>query len=145
MTKKNEVIDTLEYRGYHVDFYNDDFGQQVYTYFDGEEIGFGTYNFNYKDDMKYIIDNKLDVISNFSELQDEGIYGAQARWFINSGYDDIQVIYKGRIIYIILVGDRENKDGKAYLKQHEETIKMLLKIQLLERRLTRLEKDLIKE
>ncbi len=31
MAEKNDVVDTLEYRGYHIDFYNDDYGQQVYN------------------------------------------------------------------------------------------------------------------
>lgn len=26
-----DIVDTLDYRGYHVDFYNDDYGQQVYA------------------------------------------------------------------------------------------------------------------
>ena len=54
MNKEDKINETLDYRGYHVDFYFDDPGQQIYTVFEGEEIGFGAYNSNYIDDMKYI-------------------------------------------------------------------------------------------
>ena len=104
--EKDKIDEVLDYRGYHVDFYFDDPGQQIYTVFDGEEIGFGAYNSNYIDDMKYIIDNKLDTITNFPELQKEGIYGAELRWFDNAGWDDIKLTYKGRIIHIYTVGNR---------------------------------------
>ena len=106
MQKNNEIIDTLDYRGEHVDFYMDDPGQQIYTVFEGEEIGFGAYNFNYKNDMKYMIDRKLDLITDFPELIQEGVYGAELRWFDNSGWDDIKLTYKGRIIKIYTVGNR---------------------------------------
>lgn len=101
-----DIVDTLDYRGEHVDFYMDDYGQQFYTVYNGEEISFGSYNTNYKEDMKYVIDRKLDVITIFPELHKEGIYGAELRWFDNSGWDDIKLTYKGRIIQIYTVGNR---------------------------------------
>jgi len=101
-----EIADSLDYRGEHVDFYMDDYGQQFYTVYDGGEISFGTYNKNYKEDMKYIIDRKLDVITTFPELQQEGIYGAELRWFDNGGWDDIKLTYKCRIIHVYTVGNR---------------------------------------
>ena len=106
MQKDNEIIDTLDYREQHIDFYNDDYGQQVYTVWNNENISFGTYNSNYKSDMKYLIDRKLDLITDFPELMPEGIYGAELRWFDNSGWDDIKLTYKGRIIKIYTVGNR---------------------------------------
>jgi len=80
MKKKLDIVDTLDYRGFHIDFYNDDYGQQVYTIFEGETLNFGAYNTNYIDDMKYVIDNKLDVITNFKSLRKKEIYGAELRW-----------------------------------------------------------------
>ena len=52
----------LDYRGYHVDFLFDDAGQQAIAEFDNEIISFGAYNTWYKDEMKDIIDRKLDTI-----------------------------------------------------------------------------------
>ena len=107
MNEKDKLDESLDYRGYHVDFYFDDPGQQIYTVFEGKEIGFGSYNSNYIQDMKYIIDNKLDVVTQFPELKDRGVYGAELRWFDNAGHDDLQLTHRSRIIAIYLMGSRD--------------------------------------
>ena len=94
-----KVVDTLDYRGIHVDFYDDDYGQQVYTYFDNEEIGFGAYNMNYKEDMKYLIDKKLDTIYEFD--LDSGYLGTCISWFDNNGWEDIKITYRTRTLKVI--------------------------------------------
>jgi len=111
MNKKDKIDEELDYRGYHVDFYFDDPGQQIYTVFEGEEIGFGAYNSNYIDDMKHIIDNKLDVVTRFPELKDQGVYGAELRWFDNNGYDDLQLTHRSRVIKIYLLDGRDKFVG----------------------------------
>ena len=112
-----EVVDSLDYRGEHVDFYMDDYGQQFYTVYDGGEISFGSYNNNYKEDMKYVIDRKLDVITTCPELQKEGIYGAELRWFDNGGWDDIKLTYKSRILWIYDVGRRDRPEAEEWIKE----------------------------
>ncbi len=111
-----DIVDTLDYRGKHVDFYMDDYGQQFYTVYDGEEISFGSYNTNYKEDMKYIIDRKLDIITTFPELKKDGIYGAELRWFDNAGWEDIKLTYKGRILLIYLVGGGDRSESEKWIQ-----------------------------
>ena len=55
-------LKTITYRGISVDIFIDDYGQSYYCYFDNECISFGTYNFNYEEDVKYLIDKKLDGV-----------------------------------------------------------------------------------
>ena len=95
-----EVIDTLDYRGIHVDFYDDDSGQQVYTFWEGQTKGFGAYNTMYKEDMKGLIDKKLDTIYEFDK--DSGYLGTCISWYDNNGWDDIKITYRTRIIKIVL-------------------------------------------
>ena len=94
-----KVVDTLDYRGIHVDFYDDDYGQQVYTYFDNKEIGFGAYNMSYKEDIKYLIDKKLDTIYEFD--LDSGYLGTCISWFDNNGWEDIKITYRTRTLKVI--------------------------------------------
>ena len=109
-------VDSLDYRGIHVDFYNDDYGQQVYTYFDNEDIGFGAYNMSYKEDMKYLIDKKLDVITRFTNLRDEGINGCELAYFDNLGYRDIRLTYRLRELQVFVV-DGFVSDMDAYIEE----------------------------
>ena len=112
-----DIVDTLDYRAEHIDFYMDDYGQQYYTIWGGTEIGFGAYNMNYKEDMKSMIDNKLDIITIFPELHKDGIYGAELRWFDNAGWDDIKLTYKGRILWIYDVGKRDRPEAEEWVKE----------------------------
>ena len=95
----------------------DDYGQQFYTVWDGGQISFGSYNTNYIEDMKYLIDKKLDVITTFPELQQEGIYGAELRWFDNGGWDDIKLTYKCRILWIYDVGKRDRPEAEDWIQE----------------------------
>lgn len=92
-----KVVDSLDYRGFHVDFLNDDYGQQVYTIWEGAELGFGAYNTMYKEDMKGLIDNKLDVVSYFEDLRDEKIYGARLEW-IKGKENTLVLTVRGEIL-----------------------------------------------
>ncbi len=101
-----KIVDSLDYRGFHVDFYDDDPGQQVYTNWEGRTVGFGAFNLQYKEDMKCLIDEKLDLITRFPEL--ENIHGAKLSWFYNgNGYQDIGLYYRSRLIRVFLVKDKE--------------------------------------
>jgi len=96
----DEIVDSLDYRDVHIDFYNDDPGQQVYTEWEGRTLGFGAYNTMYKEDMKKLIDKKLDTIYEFDK--DSGYLGTCISWFDNNGWDDIKITYRTRIIKIVL-------------------------------------------
>lgn len=98
-----QVADTLTYRGITVDFYQDPMGSQIWTYWRNKPIGFGTDNWNYKDDMKAIIDDLLDTITRFDQFQD--LAGAKLTWFQNGKYRDIKLTYCGRLLKVFLVAD----------------------------------------
>lgn len=98
-----QVADTLTYRGIIVEFFQDPMGSQVWTYWRNKPIGFGTDNWNYKDDMKAIIDDSLDTITRFEQFQD--LAGAKLSWFQNGKYRDIKLTYCGRLLKVFLVAD----------------------------------------
>lgn len=98
-----QVADTLTYRGITVEFFQDPMGSQIWTYWRNKPIGFGTDNWNYKDDMKAIIDDLLDTITRFDQFQD--LAGAKLTWFQNGKYRDIKLTYCGRLLKVFLVAD----------------------------------------
>lgn len=60
LKKYGQPDDILNYRGYEIFFWIDDYGQQMFTLWKDKEIGFGAYNSLYKEDMKYLIDKELN-------------------------------------------------------------------------------------
>lgn len=98
-----QVADALTYRGIKVDFYQDPMGSQIWTYWKNQPVGFGTDNWNYKDDMKAIIDDSLDTITRFDQFQD--LVGAKLTWFKNGKYRDIKLTCCGRLLKVFLVAD----------------------------------------
>ena len=60
--KPENYVSTVHYRGYDVDVYDDDYGQQYYFILDGKEIGCGAYNFDYQGCIQYTIDYNSDHI-----------------------------------------------------------------------------------
>ena len=118
----DEIIDSLDYRDVHIDFYIDDPGQQVYTNWEGRIISFGAYNTMYKEDMKSLIDKKLDTIYEFDI--NSGYLGTCISWFYNNGWDDIIITYRSRIIKVILMTvHREKADINAILESLIEQAK----------------------
>ena len=93
-------LDSFTYRGITVDFYEDCLGHQVVTIWKDKVIEFGEYNTVYQDDMKLIIDDHLDTITRFSEIP--GYYGSKLSWFQNSGFRDIKLTYRGRLLKVYL-------------------------------------------
>ena len=113
---------SLDYRGYHVDFYFDDPGQQVYAIFENETISFGSYNDGWEEEMKWIIDEHLDVITrDFGEE----FFGTTLRWFDNGGHQDIGLYYKTRLIKVWVSVDRDLVDFKCIQKVKGEADKFL--------------------
>ncbi len=97
---KNEIIDILDYRGIHLDFYRDDDGQQVYTKFNDKKIPFGAYNNYYKLEAKDILDEFLDNIPISSWDYNSCYFGAQVKWFKNEKTKrwNIRLTYKTELI-----------------------------------------------
>lgn len=51
-----EYIETISYRGNAIPVFYDDYGQCFFGIFDNEEMGFGSFNASYEDDIKDMID-----------------------------------------------------------------------------------------
>ena len=118
-----QAADTLTYRGITVDFYQDPMGSQIWTYWRNKPIGFGTDNWNYKDDMKAIIDDLLDTITRFEQFQD--LAGAKLTWFQNGKYRDIKLTYRGRLLKVFLVMDESRVNLEHLLS---ESVKIIQKV-----------------
>lgn len=116
-----QVSDTLEYRGIQVDFYMDPMGNQVWTFWDGRPLGFGTDNWNYRDDVKELIDDLLDTITRFDQFQE--IAGAKLTWFQNGDYRDIKLTYRGRLLKVFLVVDEARVNLDQLIQESVSIIK----------------------
>ena len=80
--KKFCFLFTYHYRGYDIDVFDDDYGQQFYFYFNGHQSSCGAYNSDYESCIKYEIDNFLDIIHIFKDEKGRCI-GAELRYIDN--------------------------------------------------------------
>lgn len=92
---------SIEYRGETITFILTPDGHQVFAKWRDQQIDLGLDNIYYKEDMCKYIDRELDLISTFPEFSE--LQGAQLEWFNNSGYRDIRLKYKGRILKVFLI------------------------------------------
>lgn len=130
-TFQNETyIETITYRGVTAHLYNDDYGQQVFAkfindpVFGSQEIGFGSFNFNWKDDLYWLIDNRLDTIYKFKKP----FYGASLEWFKNGkNHQDIKLNYRLRTLYVWNIENKKQvnldciiEQAKLKLQQYQE-------------------------
>lgn len=92
---------TIEYRGERVEFILSPDGRQAFAHWRDRKIDLGLDNIYYKEDMCKYIDRELDLISTFPKFPE--LQGAQLEWFNNSGYRDIRLKYKGRIMKVFLI------------------------------------------
>lgn len=53
-----EYIETVIWRGKYVPVFLDDYGQCLYCIFDNDVLSFGTYNDNYEDEIKSLIEEQ---------------------------------------------------------------------------------------
>lgn len=102
MYEEEKPVSIVKYRGYTVPIFYDDHGQQFWCKIDDEEFGFGSFNTSWKEDLYYLIDNRLDFICDIEEFP-----GAHLKWFFNGLYEnrDIQLTYKTRILKVYVVKD----------------------------------------
>lgn len=113
--KTVQVCDTLAYRGFNIDFYEDPLGNQVWCYWQNKPLGFGTGNWNYKEDLKLVIDNWLDTITKFEQFQN--ITGAKLVWFQNGDFRDIKLVHQKRLLKIFLVTDVDKVNIKKVINE----------------------------
>lgn len=101
-------IDNLKYRGFDIDFYEDVSGHQLIAIWEDSIFEFGVYNTMAKEDMKLLIDEKLDTITRFED--DPFLYGAKLEYFQNALFCDIRLCYRGRVLKIYLSPKSEDLD-----------------------------------
>ena len=90
------VIGILDYRGVHLDFYQDPPSRQIYTIYKDNKLFFGIDNTLYYEDAKKFIDLELDRIHIFKETN------SILKYFDNAGSRDIMLLQNRRILRIYL-------------------------------------------
>ena len=93
--------DTIEYRGFTIDFLSDPAGVQCFGKCNDWLVDLGLNNIYYKEDMCRFIDRQLDLITDFRDSPN--FVGAKLEYFHNGDYRDIRLLYKGRLIKCFLV------------------------------------------
>jgi hypothetical protein len=66
--------------------------------------------------MKMVIDDFLDTVTRFEEYPE--LYGSKLEYFQNSGFRDLRLTYRGRVLKVYLLcgaPDLENLKKEAYL------------------------------
>jgi hypothetical protein len=96
--KHGVVVDTLDYRGFTLEFYEDLSGRQLVTIWKGLLFEFGRDNMSYRDDAKLLVDYHLDTITRFEDKPE--FYGSKLEYFQNGSFSDIRLIFKGRILKV---------------------------------------------
>lgn len=125
MTKDYKIITTFDYRGIHLDLYLDELNQELFTFWPktNELVSFGSYNADFREDARYLIDRQLDFIA---EDFGEGITGARLEYFDNAGHRDIRLVYQGRVIkiFLVVVASQINK-SKLIAKSRQILLKLI--------------------
>ena len=62
---KDEPVTIFKYKNKEIPIFFDEPGQQYYCYLDNTFLGFGTLNNEFEEDLKYLIDDTLDLIYTF--------------------------------------------------------------------------------
>lgn len=58
--EKMEYVETVVYREQHVPVFIDDYGQCFYCIYNNEEVAFGSFQSDYEDEVRHLIDYELD-------------------------------------------------------------------------------------
>ena len=90
------VVGTLDYRGVHLDFYQDPPSRQIYTIYKDSKLFFGIDNTLYYEDAKKFLDLELDRIHIFKETN------SLLKYFDNAGSRDIMLLQNRRILRVYL-------------------------------------------
>ena len=110
----DEPSGKYSYRGYDIDIYDDDYGQQYYFYFNNRCISCGAYNLDVESVIRDEIDHYLDDIYFFGSSDEFLYYGAQIR-YLDHEHKQIGIFYRGDLLKTI---DACSKDkAKAIAKE----------------------------
>ncbi len=61
---KEDYVETITYKGVSVPIFNDDYGQCFYCIYNNKVLGFGTFQTDYEDEVKDIIDHDMKMEVN---------------------------------------------------------------------------------
>lgn len=113
LKKYGVPIDTLEYRGFKVNLYEDRLGRQLVAIWQNQLLELGRDNTVYQDDLRMVIDDYLDTISRFEDYPN--LHGSKLEYFQNAGFRDARLIYKGRVLKIYTICN-ECRDEKTLIQ-----------------------------
>ena len=99
--------DTIEYRGEEINFLSSVDGVQCFAQWRGNLVDLGLNNIYYKEDMCKYVDRTMDLITDFRNCPD--FVGAKLEYFHNGDFQDIRLVYKGRILKVFLVAGKVNE------------------------------------
>lgn len=94
----------VSYRGYDLEFFQDPKSHQMYVEFEGDTLYTGLFNINFVEDVKKMIDNRLDTVFRYSG----GYFGARICWFSNGNHRDLGLFWGNRLLYVHVM--RENAE-----------------------------------
>lgn len=60
--EREDYTETIYYKGVSVPIFCDDYGQCFYCIFDNEVISFGSFQPDYEDEVRHLIDYKIDKV-----------------------------------------------------------------------------------
>lgn len=88
------------YRGYDIDIYDDDYGQQYYFYFNNRLVSCGAYNLDVESVIEDTIDHYLDDIYYFGSDDESAYWGCMIK-YIDQEHKQIGIFYRGDTIKVI--------------------------------------------
>lgn len=91
----------IKYRDQEVLFLSDPSGHECWAQWNGRLIDLGFNNIYYKEIMCKVIDNYLDLITDFRNCPN--FAGARLEYFRNGDFRDIRLVYKDRTLKVFLV------------------------------------------
>lgn len=118
-------VDKMDYRGIHVDFYADNSFLQIIAEWNGQKMPLGYGNYDYKAEIRKVIDLQLDTIDTFSDI----ITGARLMFFDNFTNKDIKLVYNGRILKVYPVFDEKSLNIAEIKKDSIKCLKKVLKLE----------------
>lgn len=92
----DNFVSRFSYRGKRVDVFMDEPGQQYYFVYKDKTVSCGAFNTDWKDVVKYTIDQDLDYILNMATV-DERFYGAYVMYG-NHKHTKVQLHFRGEVI-----------------------------------------------
>lgn len=87
---------TFEYRGFKIDIFDDDYGQQCYFYFNNRSYPCGSYNYYPEEYIKYVVDEFLDLDFDF-RVVDVKYFGAYLK-YSNHKHTKMTLTFRGEVL-----------------------------------------------